>query len=91
MVTVKFVYSNFADLEKLIDADLSEVFLEMYDEGSYKEKKLAYKIKAACGARLTPFIAVYDGDELIKAFYSEADEDVVKSLTNYLNASTSNQ
>ena len=77
MVTVKFVYSNPSDSKRILDANLSGIFLELFDEGSYKEKKQAYKIKASC-------------DELIKAFYSEADKDVLNSLINYLNEGTSN-
>lgn len=90
MVTVKFVYSNPSDSKRILDANLSGIFLELFDEGSYKEKKQAYKIKASCRARMTPFVAVYEGDELIKAFYSEADKDVLNSLINYLNEGTSN-
>lgn len=90
MVTVKFVYSNPSDADRILDANLSGIFLELFDEGSYKEKKQAYKLKASCGARMTPFVAVYEGDELIKAFYSEADKDVLNSLINYLNEGTSN-
>nr|DAN43780.1 MAG TPA: hypothetical protein [Caudoviricetes sp.] len=90
MITVKFVYNNPSDKDRILDANLQGIFLELYDEGSYKEKKQAYKLKASCGARMTPFVAVYEGDELIKAFYTEADDDVLKSLIKYLNESTSN-
>lgn len=90
MITVKFVYNNPSDKDRVLDANLQGIFLELYDEGSYKEKKQAYKLKASCGARMTPFVAVYEGDELIKAFYTEADDDVLKSLIKYLNESTSN-
>lgn len=48
MVTVKFVYSNPSDSKRILDANLSGIFLELFDEGSYKEKKQAYKIKASC-------------------------------------------
>lgn len=90
MVTVKFVYDNLADKNKILNADLSNVFLELIDEGSFKEKKIAFKLKASCGARLTPFIAVYEKDELIKAFYTEADDNIIKSLIAYLHERTSN-
>ena len=39
---------------------------------------------------MTPFVAVYEGDELIKSFYSETDKNVLNSLINYLNEGTSN-
>ncbi len=38
MVTVKFVYSNPSDADRILDANLSGIFLEMFDEGSYKER-----------------------------------------------------
>lgn len=87
MLTVKFVFSDLSDLRRFTDADLNGVFVETYDEGSYKEKKLAYKLKASCGARKTPFAAVFDGDELIKAFYTEADPNIIKSLIEYFHDS----
>jgi hypothetical protein len=90
MLTVKFVFSDLLDLQRFIDADLDGVFVETYDEGSYKEKKLAYKLKSSCGARKTPFAAVFDGDELIKAFYTEVDSNIIKSLIEYLHDSKHN-
>ena len=57
MLTVKFVYDNEHDFAKFCAADLNGVFVEIYDEGSYKEKKQAYKLKSSCGARKTPFAA----------------------------------
>lgn len=38
MLTVKFVYDNEHDFAKFCAADLNGVFVEIYDEGSYKEK-----------------------------------------------------
>ena len=90
MLTVKFVYDNEHDFAKFCAADLNGVFVEIYDEGSYKEKKQAYKLKSSCGARKTPFAAVFDRDELIKAFYTEADSNIIKSLTEYLHDSKRN-
>lgn len=67
MLTVKFVYDNEHDFAKFCEADLNGVFVEIYDEGSYKEKsKLMRKLKSSCGAN--SFAAVFDGDELVKAF-----------------------
>lgn len=92
MLTVKFVYDNEHDFVKFYSADLNGAFVETFDESHYKEKKQAYKLKSACGARMTPFAAVYEGDELIKAFYTEADPNIIKSLINYLhNENINNQ
>lgn len=56
-----------------------------YNEDHYKEKKDAYMLKASCGARLTPFCAIYDDDKnLIKAFYSEVGECTINNIIEYL-------
>lgn len=60
-------------------------FFHFMDERTYKGKKDAWKIKGSFGARLTPFVAIYEGDRPIKAFYSETGENVIESLINYLN------
>lgn len=84
-MVIKFVYSDPIDKDRMIKKVFSKDFyLETYDEGSFKEKKLAYKVKGACAAKLTPFIAVYKDEELIKAFYSETGEDVIESLDKWL-------
>lgn len=90
MITIKYVYSDITDAEKIINSKLENIFLELIDEGSYKQKKIALKLKSSCGARLTPFVAVYDKDILIKAFYSEADDDIINSLIKYLHEYKSN-
>ena len=77
MLTFKYVYDSQSST-KLRD-QLTEMAgccfnLETFDINHYKERKKAFKIKGSCSARENPFLAVYDNDLLVKAFYTEADE-----------------
>lgn len=73
-MTVKIVYSETClPLKNKVVAYIWEKFpkieVETYDELHYKDKKKAIMIKASCGTRLVPFVAVYDNNkELVKAF-----------------------
>lgn len=63
-----------------------KIGVETYDENHFKEKKKAIMIKASCGTRLAPFVAVYDNNkELIKAFYSETKDCTFDNIVEYLN------
>lgn len=56
-----------------------------YDDTHHKQRKDALQLKASCGARLTPFCAVYNDDkEIIKAFYSEVGECTVFNILEYI-------
>lgn len=61
------------DLNELIKG--LDITLVAFNEDSYKEKKKAMGLKGSCGTRMTPFVAVFnDEDILIKGFYSDIDE-----------------
>lgn len=77
MLTFKYVYDStkpdsIRDFLKEIDGYC--INLESYDVNHYRQRKKAFKIKGSCSARENPFLAVYDGDKLVKAFYTEANE-----------------
>lgn len=90
-MTVKIIYNEEClPFQNKTTAYLWENFpkisVETYDESHYKDRKKAITIKASCGARLTPFVSVYDDNkELIKAFYSETGDCVFDNIINYLN------
>lgn len=90
-MTVKIVYNEDCQpLQNRITAHLWQNFpkiqVETYDESHYKDKKKAIMIKASCGTRLAPFVAIYDDNkELIKAFYSETGDCTFDNIINYLN------
>lgn len=81
---VYIVYDNDRVLKRLGGTKVSP-FFHFIDDRTYKGKKESWKIKGGFGARLTPFVAIYEGEKPIKAFYSETGEDVIESLINYLN------
>lgn len=77
MLTFKYVYDGTVRyaLTNMLLVHSGYCFnLETYDINHYKERKKAFKIKGSCSARETPFLAVYDGDKLVKAFYTEVNE-----------------
>lgn len=60
-------------------------FFHFIDDRTLHGRKDAYKLKSEWAARLTPFALCMDGEKPIKAFYTETDNDVIKSLIQYLN------
>ena len=86
MIDVYIVHNDPSVERKVLDTLCkTNFFLHFIDEGSLKGKKEAFKLKGTWGARKTPFVAVFSNGNIIKAFYSEADDDVIKSLFIYLN------
>lgn len=87
MITeVVLVYNDPNQLERIKGESFNgSPFFTFIDESSLKSRKKAFKVKNHFAARATPFAAVYDGDKPIKAFYTEADSDIIKSLITYLN------
>lgn len=90
-MTVKIVYNeSYLPFKNKIVAHIWEkhpkMEVETYDEEHYKDRKKAIMIKASCGTRLAPFVAIYnDSKELVKAFYSEVGECVAENIIKYLN------
>lgn len=87
MITeVYIVYNDDKHIEQIGDADLKvSPFFRFIDDRTPQGRKDSYKLKGSWGARLTPFVLCMNGEQAVKAFYSEADNDVIKSLINYLN------
>lgn len=88
MITdVYLVYNDDSQLRKIGGTYTLKVspFFHFIDDRTRQGKKDSWKIKGGFGAKLTPFAVVYDGENPIKAFYSETGEDVIESLINYLN------
>lgn len=61
------------------------LYVNVYDIGSKEGKKKGWEIKNEWGAKKDPFIVCYKDGIVIKAFYSEADNNVINSLIKYLN------
>jgi hypothetical protein len=60
-------------------------YFHFIDDRTRRGKKDAWRIKGGLSARLSPFVAIYENDKPIKAFYSETGEDVIESLIKFLN------
>ena len=92
MVTdVYIVYNDDSQIKELGDALKVSPFFHFIDDRTYKGKKDSWKLKGSWGARETPFVLCTDGENPVKAFYSEAEKNVIKSLINYLNESVYNR
>lgn len=77
------VFSN--KLLAILWRDFPDITIETFNEDSYKDKKKAIMTKVSCGARLTPFVAIYnESKDLVKAFYTEVEECTIDNIINYL-------
>lgn len=80
------VYSDEKQIELLKNTDIKgSPYFHLINDQTFKGKKEAWKVKSSLSARLSPFAAIYENDKPIKAFYSEADDNIIQSLINYLN------
>ena len=61
------------------------VYVTIYDTGTKHGKKKGWEIKSEWSAREDPFIICYENNKPQKCFYSEADNNIYKSLIEYLN------
>ena len=79
------VYDNIKDKELLDKIDLRvPFFVEYVNINTVNGKKQGYKIKSRWGAKLNPFIELYDNNEIIQVFYSEKNN-ACNQLISYLN------
>ena len=82
-MTVYITYSNKEDIKKV--RENNSLTFHFIDSLSNKGKKEARTLKSHWAAKLDPFILVIDGDKPIKAFYSEASNDVIEDLNKWIN------
>lgn len=83
---VIITYNDDTQIERIKGESFKESpFFTFLDERSRKSRKEAFAIKNHWAAFATPFILCKNGETAVKAFYSEADNDVVGSLIKYLN------
>lgn len=79
------VYDNIKDKELLDNVNLEVPFFVDYINANTKSgKKQSYQIKSHWGAKLNPFIELYDNNEIIQVFYSEKGN-ACNQLISYLN------
>ena len=85
-MTALVVYDNIKDKELLDKIDLGvPFFIEYINVNTVKGKKEGYKVKSHWGAKLNPFIELYDNEnKIMKVFYSE-ESNACNQLISYLN------
>lgn len=82
---VYLVYNDDSQVNAVKEADLKEgLFFHFIDERTKTGLKEAWKVKSHLASRVSPFAAIYENDNPIKAFYSEADDNIIQSLIEYL-------
>ena len=87
MITdVYVVYNDEKQIKKVEDSCKKEsLTFHFIDSQSLKTKREAWSLKSHWAAKEDPFAIAMDGDKAVKAFYSEAETDVINSLIKYLN------
>lgn len=85
MTDIYVIYNNDDHIKEIGDIQLRiSPFFHFIDDRTRTGRKDAWKVKNTFAAKLTPFVAIYDKDTPIKAFYSETERDVIKDLIDYL-------
>lgn len=88
MITdVYIVYDNDEQIKKIGGTYTLKVspFFHFIDYRTAQGRKDSFRLKSHWAARENPFVLCMEGDNPIKAFYSESDSNVIKSLIEYLN------
>ena len=91
MYTIKIVYNSLLEnsintlkLKYTLEYFIPGIHIEIYDENNYnKERKKALQIKSAFGARLVPFVGIYNDKKIIKGFYSEDNSCTTNNIFKY--------
>lgn len=79
------VYDNIKDKELLDNINLEvPFFVEYVNMNTKNGKRQGIKIKYHWGAKLNPFIELYENNEIIQVFYSEKSN-ACNQLISYLN------
>ena len=79
------VYDNIRDKELLDNINLEvPFFVEYVNMNTTSGKRQGTKIKYYWGAKLNPFIELYENNEIIQVFYSEKGN-ACNQLISYLN------
>ncbi len=84
MVEINIVYSDPKQLNNLIPIKSDNITINTYDEMSYKERKIAFRIKGQVAARLTPLVVIKLNGQISKAFYREEFKDPIIELNKWL-------
>lgn len=82
------VYDDRRDRELLESTDSKfPIFIHYIDFNTISGRKEAYKVKSYWGAVKNPFVVIEKEDKTIKIFYSDAGNNAIQQLINWLNES----
>jgi len=89
---VKIVYDNKKDRELIESVEFSTPFFVEYIDALTKNGlKESYSIKGEFGARLNPFVVIYDNeDKFVKCFWSESGNACQQFINYYKNNGSKN-
>ena len=84
-MTVKVIYDNNKDKELIeLIKFATPFFIEYIDTKTIKGRKEGFKIKSEFGAKLDPFIVVYDDeDNFLKCYWSERSNACQSFINDY--------
>lgn len=86
MITdVYLVYNDDRQIQQIGGTWEVSPFFHFIDDRTLEGRKDAFKLKSAWSSRMTPFALCMNREKVVKAFYSETGNDVIKELINYLN------
>lgn len=72
-------------IPKILEKEIPDgICVSLYDENTRTGKKNAWALKNEWGARETPFVLVTVDGKPNKAFYSEAEKDVILTTLKYV-------
>ncbi len=83
---VYLVYNDINQIKRLGGTYTLKVspFFHFIDFNSKEGKKEAWTLMNQYASKKPPFALIMNGEKPIKAFYTEADEDIIESLIKYL-------
>lgn len=89
MIKIKVVYNSDTEEDSRVflskEIATRNPIFECYNENNLKQRKKAYAVKSAGGARECPFFGVFDeNDKIIKGFYSEDNSATMANILAYL-------
>lgn len=85
MLDIHIVYSDPKDLQLLnITNSKQQPFIHSYYINSLEDRSKGFKLKAAWGAKLDPFVYLEIDGKPHKCFYTETGENAVSQLIKFL-------
>jgi len=88
MIRVCFCYNRDSEILKgAIQKCVShypDILFESYNEDLHTERKKSYTVKNQFAAKKIPFCGVFEDGNIIKGFYSEAEECTEHNISEYM-------